>query len=143
MAAIWHLGLAVPDLRAGMAELAELFDLRWRPVVAQKFDLTDRHGQPCHIEREVAYSVDGPFVLEVWQSIPDTPLAARGDSWLHHLGYWATDPANEGQRLAALGYEALLRRGDEVLLCEGPGGILLEPNDPGRDIPHLRDLLPR
>ncbi len=33
MSKIWHVGMAVPDLDKGLAEIGELFDLTWRPGV--------------------------------------------------------------------------------------------------------------
>src|SRR2546423_8103444 len=91
MTSIWHIGIAVPDLEQGRKELGEVFGLHWRPARVRKLTLADAAGRPCEVECHVAFSLGGPFAVEVWQAIPRTPLdmpEARGG---HHTGYSGGD----------------------------------------------------
>jgi hypothetical protein len=142
MSAIWHIGMAVPDLEKGMAEIGALFGLTWRPVVVRSLSLTDGDGKVHHVDVHVTFSIGGPFAVELWQSIPGTPLATPEAGWFHHIGYWADEFDQEGRRLSALGYPPVLKNGEKPLLNLGPGNILIEPCDLHRDQPYLRDLYP-
>ena len=141
MARIWHIGMAVPDLDAGLAEIGELFGLDWRPVVTRSMTIKDAVGQAYDIDCQVTFS-GGPFAVEVWQAIPGTPLAMPASGYFHHVGYWAGDYAAEKQRLAALGYPPAVTSEPTLLLARGPGNLVVEPCDLLRDQPYLRDLYP-
>jgi catechol 2,3-dioxygenase-like lactoylglutathione lyase family enzyme len=104
MGSIWHIGIAVPDLDKGQKELGEVFGLRWRPARVRKLTLTNAVGRPYAVECHVAFSLGGPFAVEVWQAIPGTPLDLPEAGGVHHIGYWVDDPAAEAERLDALGY---------------------------------------
>jgi hypothetical protein len=91
----------------------------------------------------VAFSVGGPFAVEVWQAIPGTPLAMPEWGYVHHIGYWVDDVDSEGQRLENLGYPTVVTSGTSPLLNRGPGGLLLEPCGLQIDRPSLRDLFPQ
>jgi catechol 2,3-dioxygenase-like lactoylglutathione lyase family enzyme len=142
MGTIWHVGMAVPDLDKGLAAIGELFDLTWRPVVTRSMTIKDESGRPHDIDCHVTFSFGGPFAVEVWQAIPDTPLAMPESGYVHHLGYWVDDYAAERERLRALGYPPLLTSDPTLLISRGPGNILIEPCDLQRDQPYLRDLYP-
>lgn len=142
MAKIWHIGIAVPDLPKAMAEVGALFDLTWRPVVVRSLTLTGGDGREYDVDVNVTFSRGGPFAVELWQSVPDTPLATPESGWFHHIGYWVDDFAKEGDRLGELGYAPVLTNGTNPLLNLGPGNIMVEPCDPHRDQPYLRDLYP-
>jgi hypothetical protein len=139
---IWHLGLAVPDLEAGMVEFAALFGVEWRPVRVRHLTLTDAAGVDHEVNCEVTFSVGGPFALELWQAIPGTPLATPESGYLHHIGYWTDDVHAEGHRLEELGYPVAATVGGTPLLQRGPGGMVLELCDLHSDRPSLRDLFP-
>jgi hypothetical protein len=142
MAKIWHIGLAVPDLDKGLAEIGELFDLTWRPVVTRSMTIKDGAGRPYEIDCLVTFSLGGPFAVEVWQSIPDTPLATPESGYFHHIGYWVDDYPAEKTRLSTLGYPPFLTSEPTLLLSRGPGNLCVEPCDLRRDQPYLRDLYP-
>jgi hypothetical protein len=142
MGKIWHIGMAVPDLERGLVEIGEIFDLSWRPIRVRAMTIEDGTGRPYDIECHVTFSVGGPFAVELWQAIPDTPLAIPESGYLHHIGYWVDDLAAEGERLDNLGYPAFLSSGTSLLVNQGPGGLLLEPCDLRVDRPSLRDLYP-
>ena len=142
MASIWHIGIAVPDLEKGKEELGEVFGLRWRPARVRKLTLLDAGGRPCDVECHVAFSLGGPFAVEVWQAIPGTPLDIPESGGVHHIGYWADDLAAEAKRLEALGYPSYATAGTTPLLNRGPAGTLIELCDLHSDRPSLRDLFP-
>lgn len=142
MQRIWHIGLAVPDLTAGMRELGELFDLTWRPPVVRTLTLASNGDGEREVDVHVTFSLGGPFAVEAWEGIPGTPLDVPDSGWLHHLGYWAEDHSAEPGRLERLGYPRFLTSTAGLSLHRGPGGLGLEPCDLLRDQPYLRDLDP-
>ncbi len=92
----------------------------------------------CH----VAFSLGGPFAVEVWQAIPGTPLDVPESGGVHHIGYWVDDITAEAQRLGALGYPSFAIAGHAPLFNRGPAGTLVELCDLHSDRPSLRDLFP-
>lgn len=142
MGSIWHIGIAVPDLEKGMSELAEVFGIGWRPARVRRLTLSDAGGRPHEVECHVAFSLGGPFAVEVWQAIPSTPLDLPEGGGVHHIGYWVDDLAAEAKRLAALGYPGYATVGTMPLLNRGPAGTLIELCDLHSDRPSLRDLFP-
>ena len=142
MSKIYHIGLAVPDLQHGMQQLGALFDLTWRPIVSFSAPMTGGDGRQLDITINFTFSRGGPFSLEVWQSIPDTPLATPESGWFHHIGYWVDDVAKERDRLNELGHPSVLNWGENLLVHRGPGHLMVEPVNSRQDWPYLRDLFP-
>jgi catechol 2,3-dioxygenase-like lactoylglutathione lyase family enzyme len=142
MGSIWHIGIAVPDLAQGQEELGEVFGLRWRPASVRKLTLNDADGRTYEVECHVAFSLGGPFAVEVWQAIPGTPLDIPEAGGVHHIGYWVDDLAAETKRLGVLGYPSYATAGTTPLLNRGPAGTLIELCDLHSDRPSLRDLFP-
>ncbi len=142
MGNIWHIGLAVPDLENGLREIGALFDLAWRPVVTRSMTIKDEEGRFYDIDCQVTFSLGGPFAVEVWQAIPNTPLAVPESGYLHHIGYWVENQAVENEHLDDLGYPLFLSSAPGLFLRRGPGNLLIEPCDLQRDQPYLRDLYP-
>jgi catechol 2,3-dioxygenase-like lactoylglutathione lyase family enzyme len=142
MGAIWHIGIAVPDLEKGQRELGEVFGLRWRPVRVRRLTLTDEAGHNYDVECHVAFSLGGPFAVEVWQAIAGTPLDMPAGGGVHHIGYWLDDVAAEAKRLDSLGYPSFATAAGAPLLNRGPAGTLVELCDLHSDRPSLRDLFP-
>jgi catechol 2,3-dioxygenase-like lactoylglutathione lyase family enzyme len=142
MERIWHIGFAVPDLDQGKQELGDVFGLQWRPVRVRDLTLSDSDGKRHDVECHVAFSVGGPFAVEVWQAIPGTPLDAPTGGGVHHIGYWVDDIYAEASRLSALGYGSFATAGSVPLLSRGPAGTIVELCDLHSDRPSLRDLFP-
>jgi hypothetical protein len=142
MSKIWHIGMAVPDLGQGLKELGDLFELVWRPVVTRSMTITDGAGNTYDIDCDVTFSMGGPFAVEVWQAIPDTPLAMPEAGYFHHIGYWVDNFASESDRLDGLGFSPFFSAPPSLLLSKGFGGLCVEPTDLHRDLPYLRDLYP-
>ena len=141
MAGIWHIAFAVPDLEQGMKEFGTAFGLGWRPVHEALARLTDEHGVEHEVTCKFTFSEGSPFAIEMWEAVPDSPLAPPGDTVLHHVGYWVDDLKAEGERLEQHGWPCFMTA-HSVAVHRGPGGILLEPCDVNRDRPFLRDLFP-
>lgn len=99
-------------------------------------------GRPYGAEIHVAFSLGGPFAVEVWQALPGTPLDIPESGGVHHIGYWVDDLAAEAKRLEALGFPGFATAGAAPLLNRGPAGTLVELCDLHSDRPSLRDLFP-
>ncbi|MFI6080428.1 VOC family protein [Streptomyces sp. NPDC051217] len=139
---IWHVGVAVDDLEKGKKEFTEVFGLSWRPIRVRALTLTDAQGTDHEVECHVTFSEGGPFAVELWESIPGTPLAAPPGGGVHHIGYWVDGMAQENERLSALGFGPHTTVGGRPLLNAGPSGTVVELCDLRSDRPQLRDLLP-
>ncbi|MFH5879192.1 VOC family protein [Arthrobacter sp. NA-172] len=139
---VWHLGLAVQSLSEAMDEFTAILGTEWRPIRTRRLTITDAEGVAHEIDCEVTFSAGGPFALELWQSIPGTPLEAPPGGIVHHIGIWTEDVHVEGIRLQNLGYPTFAKVGETPLLQQGPGGLLLELCDLHSDRPSLRDLFP-
>jgi catechol 2,3-dioxygenase-like lactoylglutathione lyase family enzyme len=135
MGSIWHIGIAVPDLEKGQKELGEVFGLRWRPARVRKLTLIEAAGRPYEVECHVAFSLGGPFAVEVWQAIPGAPLDMPEAGGVHHIGYWADNLAAEAKQLDTPGYASYAMAGTTPLLNRGPAGTLIELCDLHSDRP--------
>jgi catechol 2,3-dioxygenase-like lactoylglutathione lyase family enzyme len=142
MQRVWHIGIAVPDLAEGQEELGGVFGLEWRPARVRSLTLADAAGRLHEVECHVAFSLGGPFAVEVWQAIPGSPLDIPEGGGVHHIGYWVNDLAAEAERLEALGFPAYATVGTTPLLNRGPAGTVIELCDLNSDRPSLRDLFP-
>ncbi|MCY4665512.1 MAG: VOC family protein, partial [Acidimicrobiaceae bacterium] len=91
MTSIWHFALAVPDLEEAMEQVGRAFQVTWRPIHRAETVLHDENGNDHQVECVFTFSEGGPPSIEMWQAVPGTPLATPGDTWLHHIGYWADD----------------------------------------------------
>ena len=141
MGAIWHIAFAVPSLEQGMEEFGTALGLDWRPVHEANAILVDEDSREHEVVCKFTFSVGAPFAIEMWEAVPGSPLAPPGDTVLHHVGYWVDDLVAEATRLEDLGWPCFMRA-HSIAVHRGPGGIMLEPCDVGRDRPFLRDLFP-
>ena len=141
MTDFWHIGLAVPDLDAGLRQVGRAFEVTWRPIHERSITVTDEGGAHHDIVCRFTFSASAPFALEMWQAIPGTPLATPETGILHHIGYWVENLPHEVERLQAAGFAPFMS-GPSLAIHRGPGGLLLEPCDLQRDRPFLRDLFP-
>jgi hypothetical protein len=136
---IWHVGIVVPDLEAGMAELGTLLQLTWRPVYEATTSQRDEHGDEHDVTVRVAFSDGGPFAVELMQR----PSDRYG---FDHLGYWTPSWSDEQTRLEDHGFTCFahenLKSGRHALMTHASFGMVFEACDVTEDRPHLRDLLP-
>jgi hypothetical protein len=140
----WHIGLAVPDLDAGLQHFGDLFGVTWRPVRQFPVRINGGDGAAYDIRLRVTFSLTSPFALEIWEAIPGTPMAAPEGTMVHHVGYWADDFDAERDRLTRLGHPPFMTiAATGTSMHRGPGGLGLEPEDVHTDNPWLRDLFPQ
>ena len=101
----FHIGIVATDLHAHMAELTAVVGARWTSVRTRRAQIS-MHGVDRTVALQVAYTVDGPFRLEVIQSVPGTIWAAR-HTRLHHIGCWSDELGDDRTRLMSLGLPAV------------------------------------
>jgi catechol 2,3-dioxygenase-like lactoylglutathione lyase family enzyme len=144
---IWHVAFAVPDLEQAMAELGDAMELTWRPVREVRLTLNDEQGSPHDVLCKVTFSHQGGPAIELFESVPGTPLAESDGSAFHHLGGWVDDVAAEGARLEQLGWPCfasadLSTHSVNIDIRRGPNGIRAELCGVHQDRPSMRDLFP-
>jgi hypothetical protein len=147
MANYWHVAFAVPDLDAAMAEFGAALDLTWRPVRVVPMTMHDSTGALVEMDVKVTFTQVGNPAIEMFEAIPDSPLAAQGGSVFHHMGYWCDSLEAETARLESVGWPSHGASPDDgshfpVRLFKGPLGVILEPCDVHDFRPSLRDLYP-
>jgi hypothetical protein len=124
----FHLGLAVADLDAAMAELTAAFGIQWsEPIERQIADWRYR----------VVYSIEGPPHLElvsVDDGPADSPWDVTGGPRLDHAGWWIEDISAVKERLEALGMTVEfdlrdLSGGSAVYMRSPASGLRIELNN--------------
>ena len=97
---VFHLGIIVPDMRAGMDELGRRFNVRWAEPAPSHVTLpTERGPQPLTF----VYSREGPPYLELIEAVPGTVWEAAPGSRIHHIGIYVEDVEAEVERLTREG----------------------------------------
>lgn len=129
----FHVGVVVPDLRAGMADLTAALGLRWREEASLDMAVRSRDGvRPVRFH--YVYSLDGPPYVELVESVDASIWQARDPQGghAHHLGYWSEDLAGDARRLELSGFvrevsDAAQDGGFEAFTYHrAPGGPLIE-----------------
>ena len=125
---VFHTGIVVSDLEAGMATYGEALGYHWSPPKQSIAPVRTRQGL---MEREtwVTFSLEGPHHIELLEHVDPTPFASvPGCPHLHHIGAWVSDLAAEISRLESLGFTCELRSGTTggtAGYLHNPGGGLL------------------
>jgi len=97
----YHIGLAVPDVRAAMEQYSATFGFTWARIHERTFEVRV-DGERRRAEIAVTYSMQGPPYLELVEERRGSIWGADGLS-LTHVGFWAEDliattPARTGVR---------------------------------------------
>jgi len=103
-ATFYHVGVVVPDLAAGMAEMSAAVGLAWRPPAQMEMTVRTPSGLAT-VNFHYAYSLDGPPYVELVESV-DGSIWAAHDTYgghAHHLGYWSADLQADAARLERAG----------------------------------------
>ena len=103
---LFHVGLLVTDLDAAMDELGKSAGVTWAQVRdwPMKVWLPGRGYVEMEIRLTFSKETQGGSVrLEIIQGSPDTPVDPAQGTGLHHFGYYVESPAEETERLLALG----------------------------------------
>ncbi|GAA1510890.1 VOC family protein [Nocardioides humi] len=96
---LFHVGIVVEDLQAGMAAYGDPLGLDWRECFYPTPDVLTPEGFHT-MEVGAVYSRSGPVHYELLQQHPGGLWADLG---LHHLGYFTDDLPGEIERLCAAG----------------------------------------
>jgi hypothetical protein len=113
---VYHVGIVVPDLDDGMAELADRFGISFPKTQGITFHVDSRAHGDQRVPLRFAYSHEGPPYLEVIEAVPGSPWALGDGSAIHHLGVFVDDLEGEIARLTA-------RFGEVETRFIGPNGI--------------------
>jgi hypothetical protein len=98
---LFHIGIVVPNLAAGMDELGELLGLTWGRVQLRTGSTMTASG-PVDVDTSLVWSIQGPPHFELFQQQSGTPWATVG---LDHLGMYCDDLNGEGAHLIDRGAE--------------------------------------
>jgi len=132
----FHSGFVVQDIDAAIAEFHRHVRTCFTPVRRQAFRLRGPSG-PFEVEMTLAFTVDGPFRLELIEPIPGTIWQmphnpVLGPSPAHHLAFWCEDLATASARLLDSGAPRLATLDDASHEVSGfvyhrlPDGTVLE-----------------
>ena len=100
---MFHIGIIVPDITEGMAEIAKRFGVTFpRPPGGSEVVVRTAAGETRVLVKGV-YSAEGPPYLELIEGVAGTVYEAGEGSRIHHLGAFVDDIDDEVQRLTAEG----------------------------------------
>jgi len=101
---VFHIGIIVPNMEAGMEEIASRFGVTWpRPPGSAEVLARTKEGTGPLSSRFV-YSAEGPPWFELIEAVPGTVWAAQASN-IHHIGAFVDDMDAEIERLIAEGNE--------------------------------------
>ena len=86
---LYHIGLAVPDIRAAMAQYSAAFGFSWARIHESTPEVVV-DGERRRAQITVTYSIQGPPYLELVQERRGSIWGADGFA-LSHVGFWAED----------------------------------------------------
>ena len=110
---VFHVGIIVPDIDEGMAEIAQRFGASWpRPPGSASIRVRTKAGIQVMNSR-FAYTAEGPPYIELIEAVPGTVWEAGEGSRLHHLGAFVDDLDAEIERLTAEGADLEMESVDE------------------------------
>ena len=129
-----HIGIVAADIDSAMVELGRTWRTSW--TVGRDGTVGIPYRVPGGVQTvrfRSAWGARGPLRVELVQSVPRTIWAAKGKTYLHHLGYAVDDLALEARRLKRMGLQLeLTRAGGRAGSVNGfgyfrfPGGPLIE-----------------
>jgi hypothetical protein len=99
---MYHVGIVVPDLEDGQAHFADLFGVRWGPIIESPTAIRTGDGDVSTVALRLVYSVDSPH-LELIQAVPGSIWVLNEYSNLHHIGFWSDDLSGDRSRLHGSG----------------------------------------
>jgi hypothetical protein len=87
---MYHVGIVVPSLEDGQAHFADLFGVRWAPVIEAPTAMRTSDGTVATVNLRLVYSVDAPH-LELIEAVPGSIWVLNPHSNIHHIGFWSDD----------------------------------------------------
>ncbi|HCV00925.1 MAG: hypothetical protein CL897_04515 [Dehalococcoidia bacterium] len=110
---VFHIGIIVPEIESGMAEISKRFGASWpRPPGAANVRVRTKAGVQV-LSSRFAYTAEGPPYIELIEAVPGTVWEAGKGSRIHHLGAFVDDLDEEISRLTAEGAELEMATVDE------------------------------
>ena len=110
---MFHVGVIVPEIEAGMEEIGRRFGVSWpRPPGDASIRVRTAKGIQV-MESRFAYTAEGPPYIELIQGVPGTVWEAASGSRIHHLGAFVDDLDAEIERLVAEGADLEMESVDE------------------------------
>src|SRR6266508_3295705 len=101
----YHTGFVVADLDEAVAAFSAPLGVRFTPISAA--DVVAIVGaERQELSMRYVYSIDEGHHIELIESIPGTPYECQPDQAIqfHHLGYWTSDTAGDGEYLEDTGF---------------------------------------
>ena len=95
---LFHVGVIVPRLEAGLDHFSTVLGLSWMPIVETEVPVSVSDGADRLVALRFAYSVEDPH-LEVIEEAPDSVWVCNPGSNLHHIGFWADDLTADSRHL--------------------------------------------
>jgi hypothetical protein len=99
---MYHVGIVVPSLEDGQAHFADLFGVRWAPVIETPTAVRMADGSVATVDLRLVYSIDAPH-LELVEAVPGSVWDLNPHSNIHHIGFWSDDLGADGTRLHGSG----------------------------------------
>jgi Glyoxalase/Bleomycin resistance protein/Dioxygenase superfamily len=95
---LYHVGIVVASLEDGQAHFADLFGVRWAPVIEAPAATRTADGVAATVDLRLAYSIDAPH-LELIEAVPGSIWVLNPHSNIHHIGFWSDDLSGDWARL--------------------------------------------
>jgi hypothetical protein len=95
---MYHVGIVVPSLEDGQAHFADLFGLRWAPVLEAPTAMRRTDGSVDTVDLRLVYSIDAPH-LELIEAVPGSIWVLNPHSNIHHIGFWSDHLVDDRERL--------------------------------------------
>jgi hypothetical protein len=95
---LYHVGIVVPTLEDGQEHFAEMFGVRWAPVMESATAIRTADGVVATVDLRLVYSVDAPHI-ELIEAVPGSVWDLNPYSNIHHIGFWSDDLAGDWARL--------------------------------------------
>lgn len=132
-AALYHVGVRVPDLEKAMAELGDGLGITWAGVIEREQSAWTPALGYFTTPLRFTYSCEGPQHVELLQGAPGSLWDGNDSPGVHHHGVWVDDVAAETERLLAAGWSLeMAQKSPEdgygsMTYVRSPNGFLLEP----------------
>lgn len=105
LADVFHTGMLVSDLHAGMREVGAALGVAWTAVGDRELPVRGRDGTTT-VRLRFVYSRQGPHRIELIEVAPGSlwdPADVDAPSGAHHLGVWCDDLVAGARALEAQG----------------------------------------
>jgi hypothetical protein len=88
---VFHLGILVKDMDAGVERFGALLGIRFRPPAIAHVDAYVEGSRSSVLDLKVTYSMEGPPYVELLEAQGDGLYGAHHGEGFHHIGVWEPD----------------------------------------------------